>query len=166
MKVLLHTDIHPLGHLGDVVTVNDGYARNYLLPQRLAVEPTEANIQAIAEEKTRQGEVRRLALAELVAAAEKVNEAQVAIHARANEQGHLFGSVAETDIAAALQQQGFSVQAKHVNLDEHFRQLGSYDVKLKFAPDIHAAVQVAVVRPEGEEGDAQPEPAQQPEQPE
>jgi large subunit ribosomal protein L9 len=157
MKVLLHADVPKLGHFGDVVEVAEGYGRNYLLPQRLAVEPTSANVKAIQEERARQAEVRRLAREELLKVAEKVKGAQVTIVARANEQGHLFGSVTEETIAAALREQGFEVQNKHVVMNEHFRMLGSYDVKLRFDVDIEVDVKVGVVQPTDQNDDAQRE---------
>jgi len=156
MKLLLHADVSNLGHLGDVVEVAEGYGRNYLLPQRLAVEPTEANVKAIAEERARQVEQRRLARQELVNAAKKVNDVEVVIKALANEQGHLFGSIGETEISTALQEQGLSVQSKHVVLAEHVRQLGTSDVKLRFAEDVEANIHVTVVRPEQDSDDSEP----------
>ncbi|MBN1437739.1 MAG: 50S ribosomal protein L9 [Sedimentisphaerales bacterium] len=155
MKVLLHVDVPKLGFLGDIVEVKDGYARNCLLPQRMAVQPTEANIKAIAEEKARQAEVRRLAKEELVRAAKAVDGANVTIVANVNEQGHLFGSVAEAEIAKALQEQGFSVQPKHVKLPEHLRQLGEYEVVLSFGADVKANVNLAIVS-EGQNGVEEP----------
>ena len=157
MKLLLHGDVEKLGHVGDVVEVNEGYARNYLIPQLLGVEPTKANIEAIAEEKTRQAELRRLARVELEASATKVNDAEVTIVSRVNEQGHLFGSVGEAEILAALHEKGFTVQAKHIVLDGHIRETGTFDVRLRFASDIEATVHVAVVGPEDEGGDHESE---------
>jgi len=157
MKLLLHADVPRLGHLGDVVEVSSGYARNYLLPQRLAVKPTQANIKAIEAERIRQMELRRLARQEKVNAAEKVDGAEVTIAALANEQGHLFGSVGEDDIAAALQAAGYEVKSTNVELSEHIRMLGTFDVKLQFGEDIGAAVTVQVVLPEDEEGGDQSE---------
>ena len=159
MKLLLHADVPSLGHLGDVVEVQEGYARNYLLPQLLAVKPTEANIKAIAEERARQAELRRLARDEKVKAAEKVNGAKVLLKARANEQGHLFGSVGEDEISAALREQGFEVQSQHVVLGEHFRALGEFAVQIRFADEARAEVQVEVVPAEDQDSDDQSEPS-------
>ena len=157
MKLLLHTDIPKLRHLGDVVDVAEGYGRNYLLPQRLAVVPTEANVKAIQHERAQQAEMRCLAREELAKAAAKVKGAVVTIVARANEQGHLFGSVTDEQIAAALREQGFEVQAQHVVLSEHLRQLGTYEVKLCFDADIEAGITVGVVQPTDQEDDTQRE---------
>ena len=146
MKVLLCEDIDKLGWLGDVVDVNEGYARNYLLPQRLAKPATEAAIRAIAEEKAKRAEQRKLAGRRLQAAAEAVDGAEAVVAAKANEQGHLFGSVTARQIAANLRSQGFEVADEIVQLTEHIKQVGTHAVTLKFAADATATVNVVVVR--------------------
>jgi len=159
MKVLLHRDVPDLGYFGDVVDVSDGYARNYLLPQGMATEPTEVNVKAIEKERAQQAELRRLAREALLKVAGKVNEAQIKIEVKANEQGHLFGSVSSQDIAQALRRQSFEIQSKQIMLKEHIRQLGTYNVKLHFADDIEAEIKVDVVRPEEQKNDDESEPA-------
>lgn len=144
MKVLLHQDVPRLGYLGDVVDVNDGYARNYLLPQHVAVEPTKKNIEDIAEERARQAEIRRLAFEQMKKVAEKAEGTMVTIEARTNEQGHLFGSVSEAMIAESLQSSGHEVQAKAVRLEGHPRQVGQFPVRLHFAEDIEATITVEI----------------------
>ncbi len=150
MKLLLHEDIPKLGYFGEVVDVKDGYARNYLIPQGLAVEPTEENVKAIEAERARKSEERRMVREELVKTCEVVNGQSVVIRALANDMGHLFGSVAEKDIAEALQEKSFSVQAKHVQLGEHLRMVGDHAVTLRFAEDITAEITVKIIRPEEE----------------
>ena len=102
MKILLVEDINKLGWLGDVVEVTNGYARNYLLPQGLAQPVTEANVKAIADEKQKRAELRLVERKQMDAAAEAVDGAEVVIAAKANEQGHLFGSVTAKEIAENL----------------------------------------------------------------
>ena len=148
MKLLLHVDVDGVGYVGEVVEVACGYARNYLLPQKLAVEPTPDNIKAIEKERASQSKIRQLAREALEKAAEKVNGASVILKVLANEQGHLFGSVSKEDIAKSLREQGFEVQDKQVMSREHIRQLGSYEVKLRYAQDIESEVQVELIRPE------------------
>ena len=157
MKLLLHKDIPNLGYLGDVVEVADGYGRNYLLPQGLAVVPTEANVKAIQEERARKAEIRRLERENLVKVAEHINGAEVSIRARANDIGHLFGSVTEETIGSALREKGYEAQNKHIQLNEHIRQLGTQEVKLRFAEDLSATVTVHIIRPEDEEDGSQGE---------
>ncbi|MDO8302492.1 MAG: 50S ribosomal protein L9 [Sedimentisphaerales bacterium] len=145
MKVLLCQDVEKLGWLGDIVEVNEGFGRNYLLPQRLAIAATDANVKALAEEKARRAEKRTLEQKRFEAAIKAVDGAQVIISAKTNEQGHLFGSVAAHDIAENLRGQGFEVNDDVVRLPEHIKEIGTYDVTLKYATDATASVKVVVV---------------------
>jgi large subunit ribosomal protein L9 len=145
MKLLLLEDIERLGWLGDIVFVKTGYARNYLIPQGLATVPSEENIQAIAEEKAHRAEQRRLARAKLEKVVEVVNGAEAVIASKANEQGHLFGSVAERDIAENLRAQGFEIADDMVQLDGHLKEVGTHEVTIKVAHDLLAMVKVIVV---------------------
>jgi large subunit ribosomal protein L9 len=148
MKVLLCEDVKSLGWLGDVVEVNTGYARNYLLPQGIAKPATEGNLRAIAKEKVKRAEERKLEQAQLQKVAEAVEGAEAVVAAKANEQGVLFGSVGAGQIAANLRQLGFEIADEFVQLPEHIKQVGTSQVKLKFAEDLTATVNVVVV-PEG-----------------
>lgn len=145
MKVLLVEDVNKLGWLGDVVEVNNGYARNYLFPQGLAKAATEANIKAIAGEKANRAEVRLVERKHLEQACAAVEGAEAVIASKANEQGHLFGSVTERHIAENLRAQGFTVADEVVQLSEHIKQTGSYQVKLRFADNLTATINVVVV---------------------
>jgi len=151
MKVLLCEDIDKLGWLGDVVEVSEGYARNYLLPQRLAKPATEGAIRSISEEKAKRAEQRKLEGRRLQAAAEAVDGAEAVVAAKANEQGHLFGSVTARQIGANLRSQGFEVADEIVQLPEHIKQVGTHAVTLKFGPDVTATVNVVVVREQDSE---------------
>jgi large subunit ribosomal protein L9 len=145
MKVLLCDDVEKLGWLGDVVEVKPGYARNYLLPQGLAKIPTEANIKALAEEKGRRAAERKLARNRQEALAKAVAGAEAVIAAKANELGHLFGSVTEKDIAKNLRDQGFEISDAMVQLSEHIKEVGTHEVALKIAADLTAKISVVVV---------------------
>ena len=151
MKVLLCEDIDRLGWLGDVVEVAEGYARNYLLPQRLATQATEANIKSIADEKAKRGEQRKLDGKRLEVAAKAVEGAEAVVAAKANEQGHLFGSVTAREIAANLREQGFQITDKMVQLPEHIKEVGTHAVTLKFSEELTATVNVVVVAEQGTE---------------
>ncbi len=152
MKVLLVNDVDRLGWLGEVVEVATGYARNYLLPQGLAKVPTEANIKALAEEKKHRAEQRLVDKKRLEAAAAAVDGAEAVIAEKANELGHLFGSVMAGQIAANLRQQQFEVADEVVQLKEHIKRVGTHTVELRFAEDLTATVNVVVVA-EKKEGD-------------
>ncbi len=147
MKVLLCQDVENLGWLGDVVEVKDGYARNYLLPYGVATVPTEGNIRSLAEAKTKKAEERKLALVQLERVAEAVEGAEAVIASKANEQGHLFGSVSERDIAANLREQGFEVADKMIKLSHghHIKEVGTQEVTIKLAAELTATVNVVVV---------------------
>ena len=145
MKVLLCEDIDKLGWLGDIVEVKEGYARNYLLPQGLATQANEANVRILADEKARRAEQRIADRKRLEDAAKAVNGAEAVIAAKANEQGHLFGSVTAADIALNLREQGFTVADEIVKLDHHIKQVGTTEVTLRFASELTAMVQITVV---------------------
>jgi large subunit ribosomal protein L9 len=162
MKVLLCEDIKKLGWLGDVVDVNEGYARNYLLPQRLAKVATDGNIRSIAEEKAKRSEQRLQERRRMEKAVAAVNGAEAVLAARANEQGVLFGSITETMIGANLRSQGFEVADEIIKLPEHIKNLGTHEVTLRFAEDLTATVRVTVV-PEQVEEPAKEEKPQEPE---
>lgn len=180
MKLLLVEDVDKLGWLGDVVEVNEGYARNYLLPQGLAKPATNANIRSIADEKAKRSEIRLVERKRLEQACSAVDGAEVVIAAKANEQGHLFGSVSERHIAENLRAQGFTVADEVVRLGEHIKEVGSYKVKLKFhapiptdsgtaAEDLIATINVVVVAEGGttegtEQGSASEQAEQAPKQ--
>jgi len=156
MKVLLCEDVEKLGWLGDVVEVKVGYARNYLLPQGIGKVATEASIRAIAEEKANRAEQRIHDSKRLEDAAKAVEGAEAVVAAKANELGHLFGSVTARQIAANLREQGFEVADEVVQLSEHIKEVGTHAVTLKFADNVTVNVNVVVV-PEQQEKAPEPE---------
>lgn len=134
-KILLCEDIENLGYLGDIVEVKMGHARNYLLPQGLAKLATEGNIKAIADERDRRAEQRKSERLKLEEAVKAVEGAEAVVAAKANEQGHLFGSVTAREIAVNLREQGFAVPDDAVRLPVHIKEVGTHEVTLKFAGD-------------------------------
>jgi len=145
MQVLLRESISGLGRRGEVVTVKDGHARNYLLPRGMAVEVRRGEMAAIEAEKKR---LEKLAIREKMEAealAEKLKESSVTITARANEEGHLFGSVGEEEIAAALSAEVAPVEASAIRLESHIKELGVYDVVVHISGDLEAVTKVWVV---------------------
>jgi large subunit ribosomal protein L9 len=161
MKVLLCEDIARLGWLGDIVEVNNGYARNYLLPKGLAKVATEGNIRALAKEKTKRAEQRIQEQKRLEEAVKAVEGAEAVLAAKANEHGVLFGSITECDIAANLREQGFTVADEVVRLPEHIKQVGTHTVELKFTKDLKTTVSVVVVPENHEQEDTVPESQQE-----
>lgn len=153
MRLLLMKDVRRLGHVGDIVDVKAGYARNYLVPQRLGAEPTDENIQAIAQEKKRATAVRAQRQKEFERLAVLLADVSVTIEATANTEGTLYGSVGATEIAAALDEQGFTIKPAQIMLDSPIRTLDNRLVRLEFTDEISAQVKVWVVREGAEEHD-------------
>jgi large subunit ribosomal protein L9 len=145
MKVLLCEDIKSLGWFGDVVEVKNGYARNYLLPQGLAKTVSDAAIKSIAKEKAVRAEQRIRDRERLETAVKAVQSAQAVIAAKANEQGHLFGSITPKEIADNLRQQGFAVADECVQMAEHIKDVGTHSVTLRFADGLTTTVEVVIV---------------------
>lgn len=146
MKLLLTRDVTKLGIVGDVVEVSAGYARNFLLPNRLATQPTNANVRALADERKRAEERRRLAHEAMKTAAEKLADVEVTIAAAANKEGVLYGSVGPREIAAALRDEGHEVDVASIRLHNPIRRLDNVLVDVIFGEDIRASVKVWVVR--------------------
>lgn len=145
-QVLLLKDVRKLGHLGDVVTVKSGYARNFLLPQRLATAPTEANMKAIEEDKKRATADRARRNREFVELVEKMKDVSVTIEAAANPEGTLYGSVGPKQIAEALQKMGHPVLTEYIMMDVPIRTLDNKTVTVEFTDEIATRVKVWVVR--------------------
>lgn len=162
MQVLLLSDVRKLGHLGDVVDVTAGYARNYLLPQRLATEPTEENIKGIENARKVAAADRARKMKEFEDLVGKLKDVQITIEAVANNEGTLYGSVGTKDIAQALQTQGFPVLSEHVMLDRPIRTLDNRTIRLEFTDELSATVKLWVVRAGGSLDEQAGEPEQQP----
>ena len=145
MKLLLSQNVSKLGKIGDVVEVAEGYARNYLLPQRFAVAPTEANLRAVEAAKAEYLAKVAAEREQLEAKADLVRGKEVSIAVRANEEGHLYGSVGPAQISAALAEEQVFVEARYIVLDEPIRQLDKYDVTVEFSEDVSATIHVWIV---------------------
>ena len=147
MDVILLEDLKGVGSKGAVVNVKPGFARNYLLPRRLAIEAgsRSGNLYQELERQRQVREDKQLALAR--AEAERLNGTEINIPAQANEEDTLFGSIGTADIEAALAQAGFQVDKHKIELEEHIKQLGKYDVTVAILPGVTATVKVWVVRP-------------------
>jgi large subunit ribosomal protein L9 len=144
VKLLLQESIKNVGRVGDVVEVSPGYARNFLIPKGLAVQPTPNNIKKIEarrQEIERQERERREQQAALIKSLEGT---EVTLERRANEQGHLYGSVTASEIARALQGQGFNVNADDVQLPGKLDRIEKYTVVVAFADDLKTDVKVWV----------------------
>jgi len=144
MKVLLRQDVPNLGIVGDIVEVSDGYARNHLLPQRLGVAPTPKNLKRVEEEKKQRELAAKQRLDTLKAVAAKLAGLSITIKAKANEQGHLFGSVNQEHIAEALAGEGYKVDVAQVALAAPIRTLDKFRVPIRLAEGVEAEIDVWV----------------------
>jgi len=154
MQVLLLKDVRKLGHVGDVGEGKSGYARNYLLPQRLATDPSPENIAASEDVRKAAAAERARRNAAFQALADRLAEASATISAAANPEGTLYGSVGKREIAEALQAQGFEVLPEYVMLDVPIRTLDNRVVTLEFTDEIRAQVNLCL-ESEGEPEDEQ-----------
>ena len=148
MEVILRSDIEKLGSRGQLVKVAPGYARNFLLPKRLAVAATEANRKIVEQE--RQAHVRKEAKlkGEAEDLAKLVNGVSVTIAQKAGENDQLFGSVTSKDVAGALAALNFTIDRRKIQLDEPIKQLGEFKVPVRLYRDVTAEITVNVVRGE------------------
>ncbi len=145
MKLLLHRNISKLGIIGDIVEVSPGYARNYLIPQGLATQPTKANVRKVEQDKAKYLEKVARERADLEARASLLDGKEITISARANEEGNLYGSIGPAQIAAAMAEANLFIDIEHIVLDEAIHQLDKYEVQLRFAEDVKATISVWVV---------------------
>ena len=145
MKVLLANDVKNLGQAGDMVTVKDGYARNYLLPKGLALNPTAGNVKRVEEEKKKRDADQAARQQRLGAAKAALEGVAVTVKAKANEEGHLFGSVTEAEIGAALRKLGHQVVDAQILLAEPIRQLDRFHVPVRLAEGFEATIDLWVV---------------------
>jgi large subunit ribosomal protein L9 len=158
-KLLLCKNVSTLGIVGDVVEVSQGYARNFLLPNGLATDPTTGNVRRLAEARRIAEEERVRERKLLEALAERMEGVEITIYAKANEDGVLYGSVGAREIAKALKADGHPIEHDHVNLRTPIRHLDNQPVELRFAEGLHAAIKVWVVREKVEGEEEQPESA-------
>jgi len=144
IKLLLNESIKNVGKVGDVVEVSPGFARNYLLPKGLAVQPTAENVKRI---EVRRREIERIEKDRRAQQEQIITQlagVEVALERKTNERGNLFGSVTATDIAKSLQAQGLAVQPEDVNLPGRLDRVNTYTVRVKFADDLAADLKVWV----------------------
>src|SRR5580704_5412478 len=148
MEVILREDIERLGNRGQVVKVANGYARNFLLPKRLAVAATDANRKIVEQE--RQAHLRREVKqkSEAEDLSKLLTGVTVTIAQKAGENDQLFGSVTSKDVAEALAQKNYTIDRRKIQLDEPIKQLGEYKIAVRLHRDVTAEVTVQVVKEE------------------
>jgi large subunit ribosomal protein L9 len=146
MQIILQENVEKLGARGDVVTVAEGYARNYLLPRKLALEANAGNLKRL--EKIRITLAKRTAgeLEQAQKQAELLNAVTVSLARKAGETEQLFGSVTAADLSEALAKQGFEVDKRRIQLEEPIKAIGEYSITAKLVHDVNATFKVIVTR--------------------
>ncbi len=146
MRIILRQDVESVGKAGDIVEVKNGYARNYLIPQGLALEASKGNLRRFEQEKKSLELQRNREKKAAEKEAEKLNDTSITISVSVGEEDKLFGSVTSQDIANALEEKGFKLDKRKILLDEPIKALGIYSVPIKLHPDVEAKVKVWVVK--------------------
>lgn len=145
MKVILLEDVKSLGKKGQIVNVNDGYARNFILPKKLGVEANNKNLNDLKLQKQNQEKVAQENLDAAKALAEKLGAAKVELKIKTGEGGRVFGSVSSKEIAVAVKEQlGYDIDKKKIQLKDAIKGLGTHTVPVKLHPKVTAELSVHV----------------------
>jgi large subunit ribosomal protein L9 len=148
VQVVLNEEVPSLGHPGDVVRVRAGYARNYLLPRKLAVEANPRNLREFEHQKRIAMAKREALKTQAMTLKEKVEKIRLTLSARTGEEGKLFGSVTNLDLERSLREQGFAIERRRIVLNEPIKQLGDYTVTVKLMPEVDATLHFSVTAAE------------------
>jgi large subunit ribosomal protein L9 len=145
MKVILRQDINNLGQMGEIVTVKDGYGRNYLIPRGYAYYASEGAMNRLQQEKKQYA--KRVAQAKETAEklAQELTEVQVSLQMKVGEEGRLFGSVTPQMIAEQLEEKGYKIDRRNIVIDEPIKTLGVFDAKVKLHPEVVVQLKVWVI---------------------
>lgn len=145
MKIILIQDVKKLGKKGEIIEVNDGYARNYILPQKLGIEANSKNLNDLKLQKMKEEKDAQKLLDEAKELAEKIGEQSVVVKMKAGEGGKVFGSVSAKEIAEAMKKQnGLEIDKKKIQLQEPIRSFGVHEVGVKLHPQVTATLRVKV----------------------
>ena len=145
MKVILLEDVKKLGKKGEIIEVSDGYARNYLLPQKLAIPATNTNINTVSQQKASEERKQKRMLEEAQMLAAQMSKLEVTIGVKSGEGGKLFGSVTGKDIADALKQQhSVDIDKRKVDVKDAIKSVGTYPVSIKIHPEVSTKIQVHI----------------------
>ncbi len=148
MQVILREDIEKLGKIGDLVKVKEGFGRNYLIPQKKAIEATPKNVNAMEHARKMVADRLRKLKKEATADADRIKGLSVTIKAKSGEEGKLFGSVTSMDIAEAMKAQGVAIDKRKISLEEPIKRLGEFSVPVKLHTDVTVEIKVTVVAEE------------------
>ncbi|HXV86882.1 MAG TPA: 50S ribosomal protein L9 [Gemmatimonadales bacterium] len=144
--MILRDDIAHLGHAGELVRVKDGYARNYLIPQGLALQATDGNRRQIEAERKRRADRQAADRAQAEGLAARLADVSLTFTMKAGDGDRLFGSITAADIAGKLHEQGHEIDKRRIDLTEPIKLVGIYKVPVRLEAGVHAEVRVWVVR--------------------
>ena len=162
MKILLKKEIKKLGNVGDVVDVANGYARNYLLPKKLATVVTKGNIEQINLQMLKNEQKLNEEIKNLQVLAGEIANISYTITVKTNKEGKLFGSVTANDIAKVLSEKGFQIDEKMVVLDAPIKKCDLYNINVVLHPDVNAQCRVWIVSESEKTVGPQQEPSEAP----
>lgn len=146
MKIILNKDVEKIGKAGCVVTVKEGFARNFLFPHNLAKPLTEGSLKQLEQEKQSRNAQSAKVKEESIQIKKKLSEISLTIPALIQDEEKLYGSISTQDIAEALKEEGFSIDKNSIDLVEPIKSLGIYEVPVKLHPDVIATVKLWVVK--------------------
>ena len=145
MRIILRQDVENLGMMGEVVTVKDGYARNYLIPRQMAYYASPTAVEKIEKEKEIYMQKRAEQKSAAEALADKFNELQVTIAMKVGDEGKLFGAVTTQMISEELKLQGYEIDKREITIPDPIKTLGVFQVKIKLHPEVLANLKVWVI---------------------
>lgn len=146
MEVILSQDVEKLGRAGAVVKVKDGFARNFLIPNGLAIPSTPVNLKKIEQEKQKENLQLQKAKKEAQALKERLDNFSLTLAVLIQEEDKFYGSITSRDIADALKEEGFEIDKNSILLQENIKSLGIYEVPIKLHPQVNAKIKVWVVK--------------------
>jgi large subunit ribosomal protein L9 len=146
MKVILRQNFEPLGQIGDIVDVKDGYALNYFLPRKIAYAALKGNLRALEEEKKTAVKKTEQELLDAETLAAELEKTSITIPVQVGEEDKIFGSVTAQMIADALGEKNYKIDKRKIELEEQIKTLGIYNVNIKLHPKVSSKIKVWVVR--------------------
>ena len=146
MEVILTQDVKSLGKLGEVVNVKDGYARNFLIPRKLAFFATPANLKKIEAQEKKRKELFEKEKQEAEGLAEKLSKVSCTVSVEVNDLDKLYGAVSEIDIANALEVEGFTIDKKNIIVENPIEELGIFEIDIRLHPEVMAKIRLWVTK--------------------
>ncbi len=146
IQIILKKDIEKLGKAGEVLSVREGYARNFLLPKGLALSATASNLKVVEQEKKKASLAKEQQRNLAQALADKISSASCTVSVQAGQDGKLFGSVTTQDIAEAFKAEGVDIDRKKIELTQPIKEVGVFKINIKLHPDITTQTKVWVVK--------------------